>query len=77
MFKLNTLFVVGTGASFEFGLPLGSALAAIIRKKMDIDFVGFNQHIGEGDIDLFNQLTSRFQSHGVEYSKNDLGSRTR
>jgi hypothetical protein len=36
MFKRRTLFVVGAGASYEFGLPLGPALAATIAKKADI-----------------------------------------
>lgn len=34
MFKKKTLFVVGAGASFEFGLPLGQTLKDIISGKL-------------------------------------------
>jgi len=38
MFQKQTLFIVGAGASFEFGLPTGNTLAATMQKKMDIRF---------------------------------------
>jgi hypothetical protein len=58
MFHRKTLFVVGAGASKEFGLPIGAKLAESIRTKMDIKFETGNRHVGEGDIDLFHSLTS-------------------
>jgi hypothetical protein len=36
MFKKNTLFVVGAGASAELDLPLSSLLATRISAKMNI-----------------------------------------
>ena len=38
MFKANTLFVVGAGASFEFGLPTGEGLKSKIIEALDIRF---------------------------------------
>jgi hypothetical protein len=59
MFKRRTLFVLGAGASFEAGLPLGKALAGKIGKKMNVLFEGFNQpKSGDGDFQLFAQLTN-------------------
>lgn len=34
MLRRNTLFVVGAGASFDFGFPLGSELVALIREEL-------------------------------------------
>jgi hypothetical protein len=36
MFANKTVFIVGAGASFEVGLPVGSALTRIIGDKLDI-----------------------------------------
>jgi hypothetical protein len=52
MFKRNTLFVVGAGASAELDLPLGGALAKRISQKLDIRFEHGNQQIGKGDLPL-------------------------
>ena len=59
MFNRQTLFVVGAGASVEFGLPVGKALATIIQKKMDVRFEYPGKEIGGGDFDLYTQLTHR------------------
>ena len=46
MFKPNTVFVVGAGASKEFGLPLGSGLAASIVHNLTVttDRAGYGAH---------------------------------
>lgn len=69
MFKRRTLFILGAGASAEVGFPVGSELAAIISKKMDIRFEMGNRPTGSGDNDLFAFLTNSFQQHGSEYQK--------
>src|SRR3984957_16115632 len=56
MFARRTLFILGAGASFEAGLPLGTGLAKIIREKMDVQFERFTQPIGSGDHDLFAHI---------------------
>jgi len=33
MFKDNTVFVIGAGASQEFGFPIGSGLTQTIKKN--------------------------------------------
>jgi len=69
MFKRNTLFVVGAGASHEFGLPTGRKLTSIIKEKMDIRFEDFNKNIGTGDLDLFSQLTRQTQVNSNEFQQ--------
>jgi hypothetical protein len=56
MFRRKTLFVVGAGASAEFGLPLGSLLARQITNKMDIRFERGVEFVGSGDQRLYEQL---------------------
>jgi hypothetical protein len=67
MFKRQTLFVLGAGASFEAGLPTGKDIAQTIGKKMDIRFEHFNKHIGGGDLQLFAQLTNNLQKNPNEF----------
>lgn len=66
MFKKQTLFVVGAGASFEVGLPLGKKLASMIKEKMDIRFELGNRLAGTGDTDLYIQLTRQFAKDPLE-----------
>jgi hypothetical protein len=56
VFVQRTLFILGAGSSFEAGLPLGTALAKIIRDKMDVRFERFSEPIGNGDHDLYAHL---------------------
>src|SRR5262245_48172400 len=80
MFKRRTLFVVGAGASKEFGLPLGPALAATIASKTNIK-IQSGHDVTSGDRDIVSQLqrrdrsrlnefliTSRIISNGVQMS---------
>ena len=67
MFKRRTLFVLGAGASAEVDLPLGTALAERIRKKMDIRFEIGNRPIGTGDMNLFAQVTEQLRHQVEEY----------
>jgi hypothetical protein len=67
MFNRQTLFILGAGASVEVGLPVGTGLAETIGKKMDIRFEFNNKHVGQGDIDLFYQLTHQMQRYSQEY----------
>jgi hypothetical protein len=57
MFRRRTLFVVGAGASQEFGMPVGSQLAETIARKMDIRFSPVGEQYGEGDEDLYRSVT--------------------
>lgn len=56
MFARRTLFILGAGSSFEAGLPVGTALAKIIRDKMDVRFERFTEPIGNGDHGLYAHL---------------------
>jgi hypothetical protein len=62
MFHRPTLFVLGAGAGAEAGMPIGTKLAAAISQKMDIRFERAHDHIGEGDLKLFTQITNQLRS---------------
>jgi hypothetical protein len=67
MFKKNTVFIVGAGASSELDLPLGGDLAKRISTKMDIWFERGFEQVGTGDLALFNQITSNRQKYTNEF----------
>src|SRR5438105_10539862 len=67
MFNRRTLFVLGAGASAEVGLPIGTGLAAAIKKKMDIRFEFGNRPVGDGDMDLYLQMTRHMNDNVDEY----------
>jgi hypothetical protein len=67
MFKRRTVFVLGAGASAEAGLPVGTNLAADIRKKMDIRFEFGFQPGGTGDFDLFSNVTHGRQNEADDF----------
>jgi hypothetical protein len=50
MFKRKTVFVVGAGASFEAGLPIGDQLAKIIEQKLDFSYEGGKLVNGSSEI---------------------------
>jgi hypothetical protein len=61
MFKSQTVFVVGAGASFEVDIPLGSGLASQIGTMCDVRYEGFNQPVGNGDGALFREISHNFR----------------
>lgn len=67
MFHRQTLFVIGAGASAEFGLPVGKSLAHTIGKMTDIRFEFGNRSVGTGDMDLFSMLTGQMRHDANEY----------
>jgi hypothetical protein len=67
MFNRQTLFVVGSGASAEVGMPIGTQLASKIGKKLDIRFELGGEHIGSGDLELFQHIRSAFRDNAREY----------
>jgi hypothetical protein len=68
MFQSKTVFVLGAGASHELGLPLGSGLAKIISRKLDIRFedTGTPKDTG-GDYRLYDSLKGKFRSEATQY----------
>jgi len=54
--KQNTVFVVGAGASKEFGLPVGTDLAIAISDKLNVRFDDFGEKVISGDQDLFQNV---------------------
>ena len=69
MFRRKTLFIVGAGASSEFGLPVGRGLADEIGKKMDIRFDFGNKPVGSGDLSIYFQLTNQMQRNVREFQQ--------
>ncbi|MGE0285931.1 MAG: hypothetical protein AB7I42_07030 [Bradyrhizobium sp.] len=56
MLRNKIAFVVGAGASAEFGLPVGSELARRISEKLNVIFNDRGNEIVSGDRDLFNNV---------------------
>ncbi len=69
MFSKQTVFVVGAGASVEFGLPVGKTLATTIQGKMDIRFQFPDKPLGGGDFELFTQLTHRRRNEAQSFEQ--------
>lgn len=69
MLKQQTVFVVGAGASKEFGLPVGAELAIKISEKLDVVFDRFGQEIISGDGDLFRNVTRMHKQDLLQYQK--------
>lgn len=64
MLPSKTVFIVGAGASFEVGMPVGSTLRETISTKLDIRFDDFGSRlVGTGDPVIFELLRKR---HGQE-----------
>ncbi|MBB4345178.1 hypothetical protein [Rhizobium leguminosarum] len=56
MFKHNTVFIVGAGASTEVGLPTGYELKKKIIEALSFSSKGFNKNeIGAALVDIYNQ----------------------
>jgi hypothetical protein len=55
MFRSKTLFIVGAGASSEFGFPVGSGLKDIIAKKLDFEF-GERYEVISGDRAIWSSI---------------------
>ncbi|WP_413711828.1 hypothetical protein [Rhizobium sp. Rhizsp82] len=62
MFNNKTVFIVGAGASFEIGLPVGTDLTGIIAQKLDIKNNGsWDVH---GDKSLLRAVAAMAQATG-------------
>lgn len=69
MFKRQTLFIVGAGASAEVDFPIGTQLALTIRAKMDIRFEHGFKPIGTGDHDLYSLIKQSRPREGDQFQK--------
>lgn len=61
MFASPIVAVVGAGAGVEYSMPLGYQLAANIAENVRFRFDSFSHAPSEGDQDLFNLLSRRYQ----------------
>jgi hypothetical protein len=69
LFKKRTLFIVGAGAGYEIGMPVGVNLATIIANKMDIKFNEWGYEQKSGDRELFSQVFRQYEREASEYQK--------
>ncbi|TBF30718.1 hypothetical protein [Rhizobium ruizarguesonis] len=60
MFRRNTTFVIGAGASTEFGLPAGKGLAERIKKSALFRYGSFRQEQQVGDQFFAGRLIAHF-----------------
>lgn len=68
MFRHGTTFVIGAGASAEFGLPVGSQLANLIRRSAKLENLTSrtNQEIGDN---AFYETIRRLWPHSADRAK--------
>jgi hypothetical protein len=68
MLNERTLFVLGAGASVDFGMPLGDSLSTTIANKVDLKFEhGFKQI--SGDPELMAVLREIAQREGADVNR--------
>ncbi|TWC85704.1 hypothetical protein FB593_102558 [Rhizobium sp. SJZ105] len=60
MFKDNTVFVIGAGASAEFGLPVGSALTQTIKSNCSFRLDEFGSRLAAGSREVFQHYEKIF-----------------
>ena len=60
MFKVPTVFVIGAGAGFDVGMPLGDKLSRIVGEKLRITFEGNQQTSG----DLMEAMRQHAKANG-------------
>jgi len=56
MLKSKTVFILGAGASQEFGFPVGTGLANSIRLRMNVQDDSLGNLTGSGDVQLVNAV---------------------
>jgi hypothetical protein len=54
MFNRKTVFVVGAGAGFDIGMPIGTKLAEIVADKVNVQTDEFGKHTRRGDANLLS-----------------------
>jgi hypothetical protein len=62
VFNSQTVFVLGAGASYEAGLPIGAGLVDLISSKLDIEFDDLGIKNRSGDLALFRSLISAYSN---------------
>lgn len=61
MFRDNTVFVVGAGASAEFGLPLGDQLLKLIKANSEFHVNGYT--LINGVDEIYKCIVNRYTKH--------------
>jgi hypothetical protein len=64
LIRKKTLFVIGAGAGFDVGMPLGNRLSDIIAAKLNIKFGDFKQI--SGDKEIVEALQIRARADGID-----------
>jgi len=62
MFRKNTTLILGAGASYDFGLPLGTDLKNQISKSLHLVVDDLGRSLQHGSSDIFNALVSCAQN---------------
>src|SRR5262245_15805388 len=67
MFKRQTLFIIGAGASNEIGLPVGTTLAATIADKLNLNISFEGERSPTGDSDIWYNIINTHRAEANEY----------
>ena len=62
MLNSKTVFILGAGASFEVGFPLGSELRKQISTKLDINFDRYSDSTHKGDLKIYSRLAQTYSN---------------
>ena len=62
----KTVLVIGAGASFEFGLPLGSQLIPQVSDALDFRWEFGHRPIGKGDAFVLDALGRLAKTKGID-----------
>lgn len=63
MLNSKTVFILGAGASFEVGFPLGSELRKKISTKLDISFDYHSSENTTGDVKIYSRIAQKYSSN--------------
>lgn len=66
MLNSKTVFILGAGASYEVGFPLGSELKKLISSKLDLYFDTVGKLI-RGDRGIYDKLLSKYRNDINDY----------
>ena len=63
MISKNTVFIIGSGASYPYGFPLGLKLRELAFRKSTPMFQEFHNRMGGDTLSELNNLAQKFSNH--------------
>ena len=67
MLNSKTVFILGAGASFEVGFPLGSKMKEMISHKLNFKSDSVGRLSGSGEMNIVGRLQNKYRTNFNEY----------